>query len=209
MDANTALKILIQGTGGAYTGRRDGGGVSRREESKLDVNAGFNGLESPAGGLPGPMDSGGPYAVKGAAHAHDRMEERTDFHKSYVDQVQRAVDSLKLPKGSYHLPLRSQDGRVAGYAQFKGVRNRPFPVLATVLGPTMRPSGTDLELRMKLSELFDTDHLDPRPPESLAHNGHHQRADSPEQASYIIRRAFDGVQTSPKNEVIETEPSDL
>lgn len=82
---------------------------------------------------------------KTSAHAHDRIEERTEFHRSHVDLIQRAVDTLSLGPGTYHLPLRHQDGRVAGYAQFKSVPNRKSPVLATILGPQMRPGGENIE----------------------------------------------------------------
>jgi hypothetical protein len=96
---------------------------------------------------------------KSAAHAHDRMQERTDLHPSYVDLVQRAVDTLSLPKGSYHLPLRNQDGSVHGYAQFKGVPNRKAPVLATILGPKMRPGGQDIEAMIKLNHFVEADEM--------------------------------------------------
>lgn len=82
---------------------------------------------------------------KTSAHAHDRMVERTEFHPSHVDLIQRAVDTLSLGEGSYHLPLRGQDGGVLGYAQFKSVPNRKSPVLATILGPEMRPGGHNIE----------------------------------------------------------------
>lgn len=83
--------------------------------------------------------------IKHADHAHDRIRERTPFHESHVDLVQRAVDTLGLGQGTYHLPLRHGDGVVAGYAQFRSVPNRKYPVLTTVLGPTMTPTGVNIE----------------------------------------------------------------
>jgi hypothetical protein len=41
------------------------------------------------------------------AFRHDRMEERTPFHKSYVNRLQLAVDTLNLKGNQYHLPLRA------------------------------------------------------------------------------------------------------
>lgn len=83
--------------------------------------------------------------TKHAAHPHDRIRERTPFHEGHIELVQRAVDTLALGEGTYHLPLRLGDGAVAGYAQFRSVPNRRYPVLTTVLGPTMTPSGANIE----------------------------------------------------------------
>lgn len=77
------------------------------------------------------------------------MEERTPFHRSHADHLQLAVDTLKLTGEAYHLPLRGQDGEVVGYAQFKRVPDRKTPVLATVLGPKMKPRGENVELKLK------------------------------------------------------------
>lgn len=103
--------------------------------------------------------------LKLAAHAHDRMKERTDLHPGHVDLIQRAVDTLGLGPGTYHLPLRAQAGHVIGYAQFKSVPNRKTPVLATVLGPEMTPGGTDIERMIKLNALVEQKLLrSPTPP---------------------------------------------
>ena len=224
-ETNALLRQLIEGAGPANPFRR-GTTPSRPEEGVLDVNTAFHGLENPAGGLPGPQMDGPPYTVKDgglrlfhvvktAWHAHNRMEERTPFHKSYADHVQRAVDTLALKGDVYHLPLRAKDGSVAGYAQFKRVHNRPTPVLATILGAKMTPSGQNIEPMLKqsmspevnglaiASGKFDTDHIDPRPPESSAWNGNHQNLAAKEQGQYVFRRAFDGVTTNPRHEVIE------
>lgn len=82
--------------------------------------------------------------TKLGAHAHDRMVERAGLPPEHVDRIQRLVDALALDPGSYHLPIR-HEGTLVGYAQFKSVPNRRAPVLATVLGPEMRPGGYNLE----------------------------------------------------------------
>lgn len=129
------------------------------------------------------------------AHPHDRMSERTEFHPSHVDMIQRAVDTLGLPKGSYHLPLRKQDGSVAGYAQFKGVPNRKAPVLATILGPAMRPGGRDIEAMLKLGRFVERDEMK-APVGPLARPG---RQETP---SYAIDRAFTNA-TQPTGDAVE------
>jgi hypothetical protein len=93
--------------------------------------------------------SEGVYTVKRAAHPHERIEQRTSFHRDAVDQIQQAVDLMGLRPGSYHLPLRDRAGNVAGYAVFKGVKNRRSPVLSTVYAKDMRPPGTDIETMIR------------------------------------------------------------
>lgn len=232
-ETNDRLTRLIEGAGPANPFRR-AVTPSRPEESELAAMTSFHDIEAPAGGLPGPMMDGPPYtvkdgalrlfhAVKQAFHAHDRMEERTPFHKSYVNQLQLAVDTLNLKGNQYHLPLRAKDGTVAGYAQFKRVPNRKTPVLATVLGPQMTPGGHNIESMMKMgsdpetntspraSGKFDTDHIDPRLPESTSWNRRHRHLYAPETGRYAIDKAFDGVLTNPRHEVIENGalPSDV
>lgn len=224
-ETNDKWKRLLEATGIANPFRRYLTS-SRPEEGSLDVATGFYGLENPAGGLPGPTMDGPPYtvkdgqlhAVKSAAHAHDRMEERTPFPRAYVDKLQKTVDLLPLKGESYYIPLK-KDGLVHGYAQFKRVPNRNGPVLATVLAPHMTPSGENIEHFLKqaaepdtnatplASGLFDTDHIDPRPPESSAWKRLHQMLFNQEQGHYALRHAFDGVTTKPRNEVIESDPA--
>lgn len=154
------MSTITEATGDLSTHLRSGQ-ATLKEQPALDVGAGFDGNES-AGHQHADVQTGGPYntkwsalafiyGVKMAFHAHDRMEERTPFHRSHVDVLQRAVDSMGLDPGSYHLPLRGKDGGVLGYAQFKGVPNRKTPVLATVLGPKMKPGGSNIEEMLKLS----------------------------------------------------------
>lgn len=198
---------VAEGTGSAYPASRSNG-ASRKEQVPLEVGTAFSSNDF-FNSFDRPVDSGPPYAVKGAAHAHDRMEERTPFARGNVRPLQRAVDSMGLPPGSYHIPLRGRDGRVLGYAQFKSVPNRNAPVLATVLGPAMRPGGVDLGAVLKTANLtpetnvtpeavgkFDTDDLDPRPPESLAWNLAHTLAGRQETKSYAVRRAFNQMSDS-------------
>jgi len=94
------------------------------------------------------------YTVKQAWHAHDRMEERTSFHRDTVDDIQKAVDLMGLKPGSYHLPLRDKNGNIAGYAVFKGVPDRKTPVLSTVFHRYARPPGQDIEAMLKSSAAF-------------------------------------------------------
>lgn len=181
--------------------------------TKMEQDAGsaFQELGNPVGGLPLPQDLEfrAPYytlhGVKNAAHAHDRMEERTPFHRSYATQLQLVADSLALGEGRYHIPLRNRDGSIAGYAQFKSVPNRATPVLATVLGPEMRPSGENIEGRLKWGSYqevtgindtirADTDMLDKRP--SWTWDSSQiapARKLNQEPQLYTLRQAFDSV----------------
>ena len=80
----------------------------------------------------------------------------------------------------------------------------------------MSPGGENIEAMLKrgsqletnatprASGQFDTDHIDPRPPESRAWNRRHQHGFAPEQGEYALRKAFDGVTTNPMHEVIES-----
>lgn len=196
---------LVEGTGTAYPASRSNG-ASRKEQVPLEVGSALaaNDFFST---YDNPVDSGPPYAVKGAAHAHDRMEERTPFARDNVRPLQQAVDTLGLPPGSYHVPLRGRDGSVLGYAQFKGVPDRASPVLATILGPQMRPGGVNLETLVKsgaletnvspLAEgLFDTDQRDPRPPEARTRNPLHALSGREETSEYAMRRAFNHLNES-------------
>lgn len=222
----------VQATGAAYPSAR-GPSASRPEQSALDVSAGVDAVAFPAGGLHPDVDAGPPYAVKDGAfhgvkaayaygcklawHAHDRMEERTPFHKSHADLVQSAVDLLDLDPGAYHLPLRHKDGSVAGYAQFKTVPNRPRPVLATVLGPQMKPGGTNIEHLLKTGHEPETnatmdkppfgtspqgDQLDPRPSESSAKSRAAPRVgDRSAPLDYALRKGFNDLRMTDTNTV--------
>lgn len=85
-----------------------------------------------------------PSLFKLADHPHDRMVERAGLPAEHVERLQRVADSLTLDPGSYHLPIRLK-GTLHGYAQFRSVPNRRGPVLTTVLGPNMRPTGYNIE----------------------------------------------------------------
>jgi hypothetical protein len=208
---------VTEGTGVASPASRSGE-ASRKEEVPLGVSGSFNANDF-FNWYDRPVDEGPPYAVKGAAHAHDRMEERTPFARSNVAPLQRAIDAMGLPPGRYHLPLRGRDGRVLGYAQFKSVPGRASPVLATVLGREMQPSGMDLGTFVKGAGLspetnvtpvaegkFDTDNLDPRLPESKAWNLAHTLAGSQETKHYAMRRAFNHM-SEPTGEAQESAGS--
>jgi hypothetical protein len=195
------LVPVSEGTGTAYPASRFNG-ASRDQEVPLAVGSSFDANDF-FSSYDRPTDSGPPYAVKGASHAEDRIEERTPLPRSTIRPLQAAVDKMALSPGSYHLPLRGKDGEVVGYAQFKAVPNRDRPVLATVLHKYMSPSGQNIEKMMKTSSqpetnvtpraegLFSTDQIDPRRPESRAWNLAHQRAGSQESKEYEIGRMFD------------------
>lgn len=194
-----AMYTRLESATGSANPSRDQRGTYDASKPGRDAGSGFYELDNPAGGLPGP--TGEFHDVKTSAHAHDRMEERTPFHKSYVNHLQRAVDTLDLHESSYHLPLRHQSGEVAGYAQFKRVPNRDKPVLATILGPKMKPGGLNIEPLMKLNSApdtneygsqahFDTDNLDPVPREALGRNPWSHRLANPETVRYAVRQAL-------------------
>lgn len=207
-------KVIADGTGSGSLTRREPVGQTPYA-TEQSANSGFQELEQPVGGLPGKLDmifqakGGSLYGVKEGAHAHDRMEERTPFHKSYVNQLQLAVDSLGLEGAQYHLPLRHQNGTVAGYAQFKKVPNRKYPVLATVLGPAMKPGGVNIETMLKTSSVLemlgvdvtsgvDTDverGLRPRGAGSNRVNTHTPSSQEPQQ--YTIKRTITDLRHAP------------
>lgn len=92
--------------------------------------------------------------AKFAAHAHDRMRERTPLSPRLVNVLQRNADQLNLQGQTFHIPLRVDGGRLVGYAQFRPVPDRPKPVLVTVLGPQMRPRGADIEHMLKSGQML-------------------------------------------------------
>lgn len=123
------------------------------------------------------------------AHQHERMVERTGFPAEHADKVQRAVDTLGLSKGVYHLPLRTSKGTLVGYAQFRSVPNRKSPVLVTVLGASMRPSGQNIESMIKLNGFRETS-------EMLAPIRHRESPGRQESDGYAIERAFNNLNQS-------------
>jgi len=159
----------------------------REEETGLNVATAFDQGDDFLANIV-KADVGGPYSVKDAAHPHDRIEERTNLHRNNIEPIQKAVDYLGLEPGSYHVPLRGKNGDILGYAQFKSVKNRKGPVLATVLGPNMTPGGDNLETRFfnKIANLRIPD-------EALAWNGSHSFPNKQETTPYSIDRAFNQV----------------
>lgn len=197
---------LAEGTGSASPASRELRSTSLQRPAQDAVSA-FQELNNPVGGLPGPMSAVSDlklafHDVKYGAHAHDRMEERTHFHKSYANQIQMAVDMLRLEGDHYHLPLRHQNGTIAGYAQFKRVPNRAHPVLATILGPQMKPGGQDVEAMMKFSSAMLSGYvpentLDTKPVEALSRDRSRHAllgAPSPE---YAVQQALGSLNAAP------------
>lgn len=85
--------------------------------------------------------------IKLALHALDRLRERTRLPDEAVKHLQAYTRDANVPAGFYYLPIQNDDGTHAGYAAFKTVETNNNPrklVLATVLGPHMRPKGSPL-----------------------------------------------------------------
>lgn len=79
-----------------------------------------------------------------AAHAHDRIEERSTLSRSLVDEAQKRI--AELPKDgstSYHWTARQGD-QVLGHLAVRRVGKDQKPVVTTFLGPQMKPSGVEL-----------------------------------------------------------------
>lgn len=81
-------------------------------------------------------------------HAAERLEERTTLHPDTVPLLEAEADRVsgQLLPGKYYLPLNDAVGNRTGYAAFKTVPSYPSHklVLATILGPNMKPKGESL-----------------------------------------------------------------
>jgi hypothetical protein len=142
------------------------------------------------------MRLGGAFGLKTAAHPHDRIEERTPFHRSVADYVQAAVDSKQLTPGKYYLPLRNKDNSVSGYAQFRSVSNRQYPVLVTVLGPMMVPSGENLEPKfypVKSKVAADSNAVIPEVLDEVRDESNPSPLDIPDVKERLASGSFDSV----------------
>lgn len=85
--------------------------------------------------------------IKLALHALDRLRERTRLPDDAIKHLQAQAHGAAVPAGFYYLPIQNDDGTHAGYAAFKTVETNSNPnklVLATILGPHMRPKGAPL-----------------------------------------------------------------
>lgn len=79
-----------------------------------------------------------------AAHAHDRIEERSSLPRTLVDDAQKRLELLPPDKTpSYHWTARSGD-QVLGHLVVKRVGEEQKPVVATFLKPKMKPPGPEL-----------------------------------------------------------------
>lgn len=76
-----------------------------------------------------------------AAHADDRLAERTNLDPSVLDSLRKDLSAAAVPYGTHHVAL--EDG---SYAVLKDIsRNgKKRHVVATVLSPEMSPPGTDV-----------------------------------------------------------------
>lgn len=81
--------------------------------------------------------------IKLAEHADDRLRERTNLHPDTLVVVRDGVRAAPhIPRGTHH--VRLPDG---SYAVVKDVgHSQPRHVVATVLGPEMRPPGQDISM---------------------------------------------------------------
>lgn len=140
------------------------------------------------------------YTVKDAAHAHDRMEERTPLHRDNVEVLQQHADGRGVAPGHYYVPLRDRAGNVFGYAAFKTVPGRKDPVLATVLGRGMNPKGLDL---IKAGGLFTTDRRAPRPDEALSRVGRETRVGDGKTGVAGIAQEFNAADTLRDTDTID------
>lgn len=147
-------------TGDAYPALRSSKGP---RENRWEVNDAFDANDRWAQKDP-PAQTGGPYGgkeslgswihvVKWAAHAEDRLRERTKIPEENLQLLRNAVMAMGLSPGHYYLPMRDQAGVVLAYAQWKPVTDQQHPVLATVLAGHMMPKGQNLEGIMKKGSL--------------------------------------------------------
>jgi hypothetical protein len=152
------------------------------------------------------LEINGSYQVKDATHAEDRLAERiTALPSSLLPALQQQVDTLKLPPGNYHVPLRDRKGTALGWAAFKGVPGRKHPVLATVLAKHMTPRGENIEARLKAASEFTTDQLDPRVPEQLAvRKPDHLRVGVGMTGSDAVSKAFDDFRAFGDSQTLNT-----
>ena len=78
---------------------------------------------------------------KVAAHADDRLAERTNLDPQLLKSLRKDVKRAAIPYGSHHVAL--EDG---SFAVLKDVSRagKKRHVVATVLSPDMNPPGTDI-----------------------------------------------------------------
>lgn len=83
--------------------------------------------------------------LKLADHAGDRFKERLPGVPAEVlQQAREAVKTIPQgPEARLHLPLM-HDGKPVGFAAYKRVGKKGTPVLATILGPDMKPHHSHL-----------------------------------------------------------------
>jgi superfamily II DNA or RNA helicase len=151
------------------------------------------------------------YGYKEARHAVDRLQERTQLGTDVIPQLDAEADRLTdhVAPGHYYLPLKNEAGVHVGYAAFKTVEDYPKPrlVLATILGPDMKPKGTSLSDRMQHPNVMQ------KMADELANNTElHQRF---QELAHLLRRRGVYAGTGhkrivvPKNKLTENDVKDL
>ncbi|MFZ4580727.1 MAG: hypothetical protein ACOYOB_20270 [Myxococcota bacterium] len=84
--------------------------------------------------------------VKIAAHADDRLRERTKLRPAVLQALRRRVAASQLPRGAQHVDMQD------GYAVLKDLGDRH--VVATVLSRNMRPPGNEVSGLMKAAQAW-------------------------------------------------------
>jgi len=86
------------------------------------------------------------YVDKTAAHADERLRERTKARPRVLHELRKKLRKIKLERGTHH-------ARIPGYgiAVLKDVGKRH--VVATVLSDSMRPPGKDVTMKFHRNQL--------------------------------------------------------
>jgi len=83
-----------------------------------------------------------------AAHAHDRIEERSTLARSLVDEAQKRLKDLPQDGATTCHWTARQDGQVLGHLAIRRVGKEQKPVVTTFLGPMMKPSGPEISMHL-------------------------------------------------------------
>ena len=86
--------------------------------------------------------------VKLGAHAEDRLTERTNLDPSIIKSLRKDIQKAPIPYGSHHVELEDGSFAVLKDVSRKGKKRH---VVATVLGPDMKPPGVNIARSMKQS----------------------------------------------------------
>jgi hypothetical protein len=108
----------------------------------------------------GRLDAFRRFGLGEPRHALERIRQRTTLDPDLVHFLQAEADKLVglIPEGFYYLPLLGINGETLRFAAFKTIASYPHArlVLATILGPEMKPRGTSLSHIMQQPLLTKT-----------------------------------------------------